>query len=277
MGTSEDKYRSLRQIPPFPAIATKLLRALSHEDAHIREIVDLIRVDASLSSELLRVVNSPVYGFAGRISSIQSAVMLLGLDTVKSFALTVTMKGFLHGALRLDLLRRIWRHSLACGMVCEEISGVVATPMGRDDRAYTAGLLHNVGTLGLFVAHPKIYAEVLEEADGATLLDRERAAFGVDHCEAGDWLAAKWGLPAELRLAAGGHHAPPDTAVFDLVDVVRTGVLLTDALGFDVVTPAHPYTVCDIRALLPHTAQYRFDPDSVQMTARITGRLDAFD
>ena len=277
MGISEDKYRSLRQIPPFPAIATKLLRALSHEDAHIREIVDLIRVDVSLSSELLRVVNSPVYGFAGRISSIQSAVMLLGLDTVKSFALTVTMKGFLHAALRLDLLRRTWRHSLACAIVCEEISGVVATPMGRDDRAYTAGLLHNIGALGLFVAHPKIYTEVVEEADGATLLDRERAAFGVDHCEAGQWLAAKWGLPAELQLAASGHHAPPDTAVFDLVDVVRLGVLLTDALGFDVVTPAHPYTMCDIRALLPHTAQYRFDPDPVQMTARITGRLDAFD
>jgi hypothetical protein len=149
--------------------------------------------------------------------------------------------------------------------------------MGRDDRAYTAGLLHNIGALGLFVAHPKIYTEVVEEADGATLLDRERAAFGLDHCEAGEWLTAKWGLPAELRLAASGHHAPPDTAVFDLVDVVRLGVLLTDALGFDVVTPAHPYTVCDIRALLPHTAQYRFDPDPVQMTARITGRLDAFD
>src|SRR5580692_5977224 len=99
MSDADDKYRAVRRLPAFPAIATKLLRVLSHEDANIKDIVDLIRADAALVSELLRIVNSPVYGFSGRISSIQNAVTLLGLQTVKSFALTVTMKGFLNTAL----------------------------------------------------------------------------------------------------------------------------------------------------------------------------------
>jgi HD-like signal output (HDOD) protein len=278
MSDTDDKYRALRRLPAFPAIATKLLRVLSREDTHIKQIVDLIRADAALSSELLRIVNSPIYGFPGRISSIHNATTLLGLQTVKSFALTVSMKGFLHTALRLDLLRRLWRHSLACGLLCEDVSVVCSTSGAGDDRAYTAGLLHNIGSLGLFVAHPQTYGELLGEAKGSDLLDKERETFGIDHTEAGGWLAQSWGLPDDIRQTVIAHHQPPSqNGSFDLNDVVRVGVLLAESLGFDVVPPANNYDLADIRALLPHSAQYRFDPDPSVMLARITDRLDAFD
>ncbi len=278
MSDADDKYRALRRLPAFPAIATKLLRVLSHDDAQIKQIVDLIRADAALSSDLLRIVNSPVYGFPGRISSIQNATTLLGMQTVKSFALTVSMKGFLHTALRLDLLRRLWRHSLACGLICEDLSVVCSPSGGRDDRAYTAGLLHNMGSLGLFVAHPRTYGELLAAANGSNLLEKERETFGIDHTEAGGWLAESWGLPDDIRQSVMSHHQPPNqNGTFDLNDLVRVGVLLTESLGFDVVAPAHNYALADVRSFLPHSAQYRFDPDPSVMLVRITDRLDAFD
>jgi HD-like signal output (HDOD) protein len=278
MSDADDKYRALRRLPAFPAIATKLLRVLSHDDADIKQIVDLIRADAALSSELLRIVNSPVYGFPGRVSSIQNSVTLLGLTTVKSFALTVSMKGFLHTALRLDLLRRLWRHSLACGLLCEDLSVVCSASGGRDDRAYTAGLLHNIGSLGLFVAHPRTYGELLCEAKVSDLLDKEREAFGIDHTEAGGWLAQSWGLPDDIRQTVITHHQPPSqNDTFDLNDLVRVGVLLAGSLGFDVVVPAGSYAIADVRSFLPRSAQYRFDPDPSVMLARVTERLDAFD
>ncbi|PWU09808.1 MAG: hypothetical protein C5B51_05590 [Terriglobia bacterium] len=277
MADSEDKYRALRRLPPFPAIATKLLRVLSHDDVQTKQIVELVRSDTALASELLRIVNSPIYGFRGRVSSIQNAVTLLGFDTVKSFALTVSMKGFLHTALRLDVLRRIWRHSLACGLIAEELSTVCSTSQGRDDRAYTAGLLHNIGSLGLFVAHPRSYGDLMEQADALNLLEREREAFGIDHCEAGAWLAQSWELPEEVQRAVKTHHDPPSQNGFDLTDLVRVSVLLTDVLGFSVVSAPNTYTVADVRKLLPHAAQYRFDPDPAVMLSRITDRLDAFD
>ena len=59
-GPLEDKYRGLRQLPPFPAVATKLLRVLFDDDVHLREIVGLIRADPALASELRRVVNSAI-------------------------------------------------------------------------------------------------------------------------------------------------------------------------------------------------------------------------
>lgn len=277
MNPSDDKYRGLRRLPPFPAVATKLLRLLSNDDVAVKEIVKLIRADPALASELMRVVNSPLYGFPARISSIQSAVTLLGLQTVRSFALTVSMKGFLHTALRLDLLRRIWRHSLACGILCEEVSAACSPSQGGDDRAYTAGLLHNVGRLGLFVAHPNAYTELLTQPSESDLLERERQAFGLDHCEAGAWLAHSWGLPQDLEAVIAGHHQPPSGTAFDLADLVRITVLLADVLGFDVMPAAHPYGLAEIRSMLPPAGQYRFDPEQEALVARLTDRLDTFD
>jgi len=275
---ANEKYGDLRQLPPFPAITTKLLRALAHDDSQTKEIVNLIHADAALASQLLRVVNSALYGTRVPVTSIQNAVVRLGLQEVRNFALTVSMKGFLHTTLRFDLLRGIWRHSLACGIICDELAAACSTSSySRDDNAYTAGLLHDVGRLGLFVTYPERYADLLEHAQGADMMELERQAFGVDHCEAGGWLAKTWGLPEEVQLAASGHHQPPSAGEIGLPNLVRLGVLLADALDFDVTPPKHAFTLPEIRAMLPPAAQYRFDPDPVSMKTRITEQMDAFD
>jgi HD-like signal output (HDOD) protein len=274
----DDSFRDLQQLPQFPGIATKVLRVLSRDDARVNEIAGLIRADAALASELLRIVNSPLYGLQSRVSSIQQALLFLGFDEIRRFVLAVSMKSFFRAAMRLDLLRGIWRHSLACATICEELSIACSTSEGRDDRAYTTGLLADIGRLGLFVVHPREYSALLTAPDPEiAALDQERKAFGVDHCEAGAWLAVKWGLPEEVKRVAATHHNPPDTPGFDLEKLVQVGMLLTGILGFDVTVPQRAYTLQEIRALLPHAAQYRFDPDPVTMKARIADKLDAFD
>jgi HD-like signal output (HDOD) protein len=275
--TAEDRYRALRRLPPFPAVASKLLRLLEDEDVVIKKIVELIKADAALTAELLRIVNSPIYGFAARISSLQQAITLVGFQTIRSFALAACMKGFLNSVLRIDLLRHIWRHSLACAILCDELSAVCSTNGGRDDRAYTAGLLHNIGSLGLFVAHPGSYASLLAEARAENLLEKERTVLGIDHCDAGGWLARNWGFPDELRRAIITHHHPPHEDGFDLCDLVRVSVMMTDALGYAFIPSETPANFGDLRKLLPREAQYRFNPDPETLAARITARLDSFD
>jgi HD-like signal output (HDOD) protein len=276
MVSASDPYRGLRELPPFPAIATKLLRVLSHEDADLRDIQNLIRTDAALSTELLRIVNSAAFGVATPISSIQAAVMRLGFERVKGFAMAVSLKGFLH-TIRIDLLRRLWRHSLACGLVANDLSNACSTSMGHDDLAYTTALLHDIGRLGLFAAHPIEYAALLEEATGADLRERERHAFGLDHCQAGVWLANRWQLGDAIRQVIATHHDPPSAAGFQAADVVRVAILLADSLGFDVISPAHTFTLAEIRTMLPRPAQFRFDPAPDLFKNRITEQLDAFD
>lgn len=273
-----EQFAALGQLAPFPAITTKLLRALAHDDSQTTEIVNLIHADAALASQLLRVVNSAMYGTRVPITSIQNAVIRLGFQQVRNFALAVSMKSFLHTPLRFDLLRGMWRHSLACGMICDELASACSTnSYSRDDNAYTAGLLHNVGRLGLFVTYPERYADLLEHAQGADLMDLERQAFGMDHCDAGGWLAKTWGLPEAVQVAASRHHQPLDAGEFGLLNVVRLGVLLSEALEFDVTPPAHAFSLPAIRAMLPPAAQYRFDPDPESMKSRITEQMDAFD
>jgi HD-like signal output (HDOD) protein len=278
MVSSNDPYRGLRELPPFPAIATKLLRVLSREDSELRDIQNLIRTDASLTSDLLRIVNSAAFGTSMPISSIQTAVVRLGFERVRQFAMAVSLKGFLH-TVRLDLLRRLWRHSLACGLVANDMANACSTSMGPDDRAYTTALLHDIGRLGLFAAHPVEYATLIEfeAANGADLRERERHAFGMDHCQAGVWLANRWQLGEEICHVIATHHDPLSTGDFQPADVVRVAILLADSLGFDVIEPARVFTLAEIRAMLPHPAQFRFDPEPEIFKTRITEQLDAFD
>src|ERR1035441_8323887 len=196
MEAPNEKLRELKQPPQFPAIATKVLRVLSHDDANVREISDFIRADAALAAGLLRTANSALYAFPAPIISIQNALMMLGFEEVRRFVLTFSTQNFFQTSMRLDLLRGMWRHSLACAWISEDLSAACSLPQGRGDPAYTAGLLHDIGRLGLFVLHPREYAAMISgPADGRSLPEREREALGIDHCEAGGWLARRWDLP----------------------------------------------------------------------------------
>jgi HD-like signal output (HDOD) protein len=278
MSVSESKFQDLEQLPQFPAIATKVLRVLSHDETTVREVSDFIRADAALASGFLQLANSPLYGRRTPIGSLQQALLMVGFDELKRFLVTFSTRSCFRTALRLDLLRAIWRHSLACAVISEELSVACSPSQSRGDQAYTAGLLHNIGRLGLFVVHPEEYASLLTAAvPGTDLLALEREAFGMNHCEAGRWLAERWGLPDEVRIAAAEHHGPLGTGEFDLQDLIRVAVMLTNTLGFDITPARPPHSMQQVRGMLPHVAQYRFDPEPVAMKARINAKLDAYD
>ena len=277
----KERYWALRELPPFPAIATKLLSLLSREDIEIADVVRLIRADAAFSSELLRVANSPVYGLRSQVSSVQHAVAILGFDTVRAFAMTISMKNFLRPAMRIDVLRRVWRHSLASALICEELAPKFWPGGDRHyrDRAYTAGLLHDLGRLGLLVKYPQEYANLLavvaENPFG--ILEAERALFDIDHCEAGGWLARTWTFPAEIGEVAQHHHEPPSRTQGDLLNLVRSGVLITDWLGFDVTYVRLAHEPDQVLALLPESLQPWIGPDASERKAALQARLDSFD
>ena len=275
------RFWALRELPPFPAIATKLLRLFANDDVEIRDVVNLIRADTAFSSELLRVANSPIYGLRSQVSSVQHAVVILGFDRMRSFAMTISMKNFLRTAMRIDVLRRVWRHSLACALVAEELAPLFWKNGDRTsrDRAYTAGLLHNLGRLALLVKYPQEYANLLAvvSENPYDVLETERQLFDIDHCEAGGWLAKAWTFPQEIADAAVGHHDPPVMGETDLLNLVRTAALLTDWMGFD-VTPLLPMlTAEELEARLPESARGWLNEDMDSRKATIVQKLDSFD
>jgi putative nucleotidyltransferase with HDIG domain len=129
----------------------------------------------------------------------------------------------------------------------------------KEDEAYTAALLHDIGRMGLMAAYPIEYASVLEfsGAESFNLLDCERELFDVDHCQAGAWLAEAWRLPPQFKHIAAHHHDEVPAGASDLLAVVTRGCQLASALDFGVMTRRASHTFAEIRARLPKAAQQR--------------------
>ncbi|MBZ5595124.1 MAG: HDOD domain-containing protein [Acidobacteriia bacterium] len=262
--------------PPFPAIAMKVLELLGKEDVDFRQVVRWLQADPVFSGEMLRVANSALYGTFGQVRSVHHATITLGFDFVKALAVTVGLRAYVKSAVKEPVLRRCWTHSLACATLSQELAMACFV---KSDEAYTAGLLHDIGRMGLLAAYPVEYANVLNVAVDYSLdvLYCEREAFDIDHCEAGAWLSDQWKLPAELSAIAAHHHEDPaaEKEKPDLMAVVRLGCRLSDALGFSAVETREAPAVEQILEHLPESAKLRFPKDLDALKAKVASLIQA--
>jgi HD-like signal output (HDOD) protein len=270
-----DRKGLLARIPAFPPIVLRLLDLLARDDVEIRELVALISSDPAFSAQILRVANSPLFGFRARIDSLQSALVVLGLRRVRSLCMTVATANHMKAALRIEELSRCWRHMLACALLTEELA---RSCRQFEERAYTAGLLHDVGRLGLLLAYPVEYAALLRNAgrNVLELLDCERQALGMDHCEAGRLLAAQWNLPQDFQIVAARHHDRQDNSTLDLLTLVHLGCRLADSLGFWVVEPIQPRSPEEIQESLPPLLARRITIDADRWRESVESRIRCY-
>ncbi len=266
----------LERLPPFPVAASRLLQLLAKEDFEQSELVSIIRVDPMLAAELLRLVNSASFGRVHPVTGIQHAVALLGHDRLRCFATAVSLRLYLGRVIRGEALARVWRHSLATA-ACGELLAAANPGQGRKqaDQAYLAGLLHDVGALGMMVLHPEEYAQVVARAAAGDLRRVEIEHFGYDHCSAGGWIAKRWKLGAEIESAALHHHDPPVGESFATIEVVKAAVLLADALGWSTVAAEGMDPAQAVIALPVHFREgLEVEPD--QLCASIAERIEVF-
>lgn len=241
---------ALRLAPPFPTVAARIVTLVANDDVNSRDIGDLIKIDPSFSAELLRFANSALFGVSRQVTSLTHAVMLLGLDRVKTLATFVAIGNMIRPALRIQALRKCWVHSLVTAMIADAAAPGSGIPR---ETAYTAGLLHNLGTLGLMSAYPEPYARMLEVSDdfGFDLLKTERDLFEIDHCAAGAYLAQAWDFPDELAAALAVHHDPPVPGERSLDNVIKVSWRLADTLGYAAFSPDRPWSYDELLGLLP--------------------------
>jgi len=128
-----------------------------------------------------------------------------------------------------------------------------AARMERES-AYTAGLLHNLGTLGLMSAYPEEYSRMLEVSDdfGFDLLNTERDLFEIDHCAAGAYVAQDWGFPDELAAVIATHHEEPVAGERSIYNLIKVSWRLADTLGYAAFSPEKQYTWEELIAELPN-------------------------
>src|SRR3954469_8499192 len=227
---------ALRLLPPFPAIAQRILALVSQKDVSVREVGELIKLDPSFSAELLRFANSALFGARREVTSLSQAIVMLGMDRVKSMATFVAINNMVRSSMRIEALRKVWVHSLVTAFVAE--ASARADRMDSD-AAYTAGLLHNLGALGLMAAYPDEYTRMLEVSNdyGYDLLQTERDLFEIDHCAAGAYIAREWHFPDELGAAIAAHHDLPVRNERSLDNIVKVSWRLADTLGYGSFSP----------------------------------------
>ncbi len=242
---------ALRLVPPFPAVAHRILALVGKEEVNVHELGDLVKMDPSFSAELLRYANSALFGLRREVTSLAQAIMMVGTDRIKTMATVVALNRMVRSSVRIAALRKVWVHSLVTAVIAEE-----AARVGRSDRdaAYTTGLLHNLGTLGLMSAYPDEYSRMLEVSDdfGFDLLQTERDLFEIDHCAAGAYLAQDWDFPDELAAAIAMHHEEPVPGDTSLDHLIQVSWRLADSLGYAAFSPDKRWSWEELIALCPN-------------------------
>ncbi len=266
----------LNKVPPFPPIAARLLVLLANESVDLGEVADLIGSDPTFSARVLQCVNSVQFGLVQPIKDVRTALTFLGLDQTRQATVMLAARSYANGPLGTTALRRCWEHTVATAILADRIAQACQL---HTDLAYTAGVIHDIGRLGLLVAYPREYEAIIRDAAArcCDLLDFESEQFGVHHAEAGRILSGRWGLPGEFRVIAGRHHDRHEDNELDLLHIVHLACRLADVLGFDITRPRVPETIGDIVAQLPVGARQHLSGDPDELRAQIEERIRIYD
>ncbi len=188
------------------------MQTASDPNASASNLKDMIMTDQSFAAKILKLVNSPYYGFSGKITTITHAIVVLGFSTVRNLALSLGVgKGItaVKGPSALDL-DAFWSHSVATACAASVIGRRKSLSAKVLEEVFIGGLLHDLGKLFLSRYFNEEYTEVLRSAsaESSSALDAEVAIFGVGHTSVGKQLADKWNLPAATVAMIAYHHDP---------------------------------------------------------------------
>jgi len=200
--------RSLDQLPPFSQVLNHLMASLANEDVSFAELAAQIERDTVLSGNVLRLVNSVLYGRRGTISSVRHAVSILGINKLRNYLLGLSIAG-LWAKLRTPptwSMARFNTHSVATGLLADLL--VQRIPVTYAEGAFAAGLLHDIGRLMIAIALPDEFEEILRQFANSdrSLEECERELLNTDHSELSAAALSRWNIPAPIQRAVGFHH-----------------------------------------------------------------------
>ncbi len=223
-----DRIKQVPELPSLPAVAVQIVGLARQNNSSIQDVANVLSSDPALSAKVLKTINSSFYGLHNPVTTIKSAVVLLGLQTVKTLALGFSLVGTLNTRKSATFdYERFWRQSLYSAVAARAIAKRQRT-LQRDE-AFLAGLLSDIGTLVMHLTLGREYDVLLEacRGDQVALVRLSREKFDLDHAQVGGTLAEHWKFPALLIEPIRRHHdlADADIKTAALCEIVYAGVL----------------------------------------------------
>ncbi|MCS6774940.1 MAG: HDOD domain-containing protein [Chthonomonadaceae bacterium] len=232
-------------LPILPDIATTVLAMSDDPDYSARDYERVISRDTALTAKILRTANSPLFGGNGQITSLQRAITLLGMNTLRSICIAVAFQSSLYNRRlnrRFDPVH-FWQHSMATGCAARVLACIMQCP--RSGEAFLAGLLHDIGklVLGLYLPEELDRVYDLMQAKHISQYEAEQICFdGLTHQDVGRMAAERWNLPSVYVTPIAKHHNPTED-VFEidpLTACVHVGNCIAHEIDQGILTPTLP-------------------------------------
>lgn len=230
---------SIPLLPPLPESYSQVKGCITEDDVDIEKMAAIISKDVAISSALLHWANSALFGQRYQVDTIKKAIVVLGTDIVENLILSESI----HRSIASNLpkipgfdLREFTRHSIAVAVISRLLIRTLSSSnTDQQDRAFIAGLLHDMGKLAAASFFTEKFAEAIRQAEeeNCFLAEKETEIIGANHAELGSFLAEWWALPPFIVNAIHWHHTPALTPIEqDVVYAVHVANLLSYQFDF---------------------------------------------
>ncbi len=217
--TKDDLISKVGDLQALPAVARKALDTLNDDNCSIDDLSTIIEKDQTIAARILKISNSALYGLRQEVNSLQHAMMILGIKTIKSLVLTATTRSIYK---KFGITEKMmWDHSVGAGIA----SKIIARNMGSEleDVAFVGGLMHDLGKVIMNNETPEDFSEVMMNIynDNVESIAAEQEHYGFDHTEIGSGVVGKWKFAPILIHILGKHHLH-NCKLEDIGDDLRT-------------------------------------------------------
>ncbi len=241
----------IEQLRPMSKTIDRVLKIIEANPFTVEEIKKEIYKDQVLTANILKICNSPYYGFSQRITNLSQGIVLLGINTIKRIVISLSFKDILTSDVNSYFLKQgeFFEHALGCALMAEMIARQKQYP--EPEAVFTAGLLHDIGKLVLDqVASSRFYLtmrKVFQEK--ISFLEAEKEILGYTHSQVGEMVGRQWHLPKLLVEVIAYHHSPEKAqefraavAIVHIADVIcRMAGIGCGAVGL--TNPVNPYAL----------------------------------
>lgn len=245
-----DFLKKIKELPTISAVANEINDRDKNDALTAKALGTIITRDPALTATVLKLANSAYYGMAREITSIERAVTILGFDTIKNLALTISVfHVFKNQDGQLFDLQGLWYHSLGVGIAAKHLSlhsPMLACDKTLPEQAFICGILHDIGKIAFAQNLPVEMTEILKQTRSGTAAQHEieKNILGFNHQKAGQAMANAWNFPEEYQTVIRLHHAPTAAAsdnprIAALVMAVYLGNKIAKALHLGESTDPH--------------------------------------
>lgn len=243
----------LQALATLPEVTAQVIKTVEDPRSSAAQLHAIVRHDPALVSRVLKVVNSAFYGLPGQVTSIDRAIVLLGLNAVKNLSIAASMGQMFRGLKLTDKFtaKDLWAHCVAVAIVAKELARKTRPALAEE--AFLGGMIHDIGILIALQTWPEQVRTVCERTGEETFFDLEKTVVGVNHAFLGKSLAEKWQFPKCCQAVAGFHHTPgaagtDERALVHLVYVADT-LCCQSGYAFDLTAKSQTITAEHLRAI----------------------------